>query len=125
MAAARRALNEPSWRDITATDRGKLIFRPGDLIEAHAQTIGETETTDSGNYFQPTLVECPHTDIETLKVEMFGPVMSIVPFDTEEEAIAMANDGSYGLGPGQFTQNLARAHRVSRRLIPRSSDKDS
>lgn len=74
------------------------------------------EGLEGGNYFQPTLVECPHTDIETLKVEMFGPIMSIVPFDTEEEAIAMANDSEFGLAAGLFTQNLARAHRVSRRL---------
>ena len=69
-----------------------------------------------GNYFNPTLVECPNDQIETLKVEMFGPVMSIVPFDTEEEAIAMANDSLFGLGSGVFTQNLARAHRVSKKL---------
>ncbi len=67
----------------------------------------------AGNYFNPTLVECSNTDIETLRVEMFGPVMSLVPFDTEEEAIALANDSDFGLGSGVFTQNLARAHRVA------------
>lgn len=71
---------------------------------------------DNGYYFSPTLVDCPDDQTETLKVEMFGPVMSIVPFDTEEEAIAMANDSVYGLGSGIFTQNLARAHRVSKRI---------
>ncbi len=69
-----------------------------------------------GNYFDPTLVECNNTDTQTLKVEMFGPVMSFVPFDTEEEAIALANDSDFGLGSGVFTQNLARAHRVSDRI---------
>lgn len=71
---------------------------------------------ESGHYFAPTLVECPGMAIETLKVEMFGPVMSLVPFDTEEEAVAMANDSVYGLGSGLFTQNVARAHRVSSRI---------
>ena len=70
----------------------------------------------SDNYFLPTLVECPNDQIETLKVEMFGPVMSLVVFDTEEEAIAMANDSIYGLGSGVFTQNIARAHRVSSKI---------
>lgn len=70
----------------------------------------------SEHFFQPTLVECPDMNIETLKVEMFGPVMSLVPFDTEEEAIAMANDTVYGLGSGLFTENLARAHRVSKQI---------
>jgi len=69
-----------------------------------------------GNYMAPTLVECAHPDTETLKVEMFGPVMSLLPFDTEEEAIAIANSTPYGLGSGVFTQDVARAHRVSRRL---------
>ena len=74
-----------------------------------------TEGRD-GNYFNPTLVECSDPETETLKVEMFGPVMSVVPFETEEEAIALANDSEFGLGSGLFTQNLARAHRVSDRI---------
>ncbi len=69
-----------------------------------------------GNYMAPTLVECPDATIETLRTEMFGPVMSLLPFDTEEEAIALANASPFGLGSGVFTQNVARAHRVSRRL---------
>ena len=44
-----------------------------------------------GNYMAPTLVECPHPDIETLQVEMFGPIMSLIAFDTEQEAIELAN----------------------------------
>jgi len=69
-----------------------------------------------GNYMAPTLVECAGPDTETLHVEMFGPVMSLIPFDTEDEAIALANASPFGLGSGVFTQNLARAHRVSKRL---------
>ncbi len=69
-----------------------------------------------GNYMQPTLVECAEPGISTLEVEMFGPVMSLLPFDTEDDAIRMANDTVFGLGSGVFTNNLARAHRVSSRL---------
>ncbi|MBO9445276.1 aldehyde dehydrogenase [Ruegeria sp. R14_0] len=69
-----------------------------------------------GNYMNPTLVECKSPETETLKIEMFGPVMSLLPFDTEEEAITLANSTPYGLGSGVFTQNLARAHRVSKRI---------
>lgn len=76
----------------------------------------EPEGHDSGHFFEPTLVECASPETETLKVEMFGPVMSILAFDTEEEAIALANDSDFGLGSGIFTQNLARAHRVSSKL---------
>ncbi len=69
-----------------------------------------------GNYFQPTLVLCDKPDVATLNVEMFGPVMSMLPFDTEEEAIRLANDSPFGLGSGVFTSNVARAHRVSAKL---------
>ncbi|MGI9393337.1 MAG: aldehyde dehydrogenase [Boseongicola sp.] len=69
-----------------------------------------------GNYMAPTLVECPDPDTETLSVEMFGPVMSMLPFDTEDEAIDLANDTDFGLGSGIFTRDLSRAHRVSSRL---------
>ena len=78
--------------------------------------FGGTPLDQPGNYMAPTLVECNTPDTETLKVEMFGPVMSLLPFDTEEEAIALANDTAYGLGSGVFTENVARAHRVSSRL---------
>ena len=70
----------------------------------------------SGNFFAPTLVSCPTTEIETLRTEMFGPVMSLLPFDTEEDAIAIANGTPFGLGSGVFTQNIARAHRVSSKI---------
>lgn len=70
----------------------------------------------SGNFFQPTLVLAEEPGVETMMVEMFGPVMTLMPFDTEEEAIALANDSAFGLGSGLFTQNVARAHRVSRRI---------
>ena len=89
-----------------------------DKAKASGATIrfGGAPVDRPGNYMAPTLVECAGTDTETLKVEMFGPVMSLLPFDTEEEAIAIANDSPFGLGSGLFTQNVARAHRVSSRL---------
>ncbi len=70
----------------------------------------------SGHYFNPTLVKCQSPDTETMQVEMFGPVMSLLPFDTEEEAIALANNSDFGLGSGVFTENIATAHRVSDRI---------
>ncbi|MFK7877562.1 MAG: aldehyde dehydrogenase [Paracoccaceae bacterium] len=90
------------------------------LAKAKAQgariRFGGTRLDRAGNFMSPTLVECSGPDTETLKVEMFGPVMSLLPFDTEEEAIALANDTVFGLGSGLFTQNIARAHRVCARI---------
>ncbi len=78
--------------------------------------FGGTPEDRAGNYMAPTLVECASPQTATLQIEMFGPVMSLLPFDTEEEAIALANSTEFGLGSGIFTQNIARAHRVSGRL---------
>lgn len=87
----------------TSIDQGAIIHFGGKTPEHLSE----------GSYFEPTLVECPNRDIQSLKVELFGPVMSLIGFDTEEEAIALANDSVFALGSGVFTQNLARAHRVS------------
>ena len=77
---------------------------------------GQRASAESPHYFRPTLVTCESAETETLKTEMFGPVMSLIPFDTEAEAIALANDSDFGLGSGVFSNNLARAHRVSSRI---------
>ncbi len=70
----------------------------------------------TGNYFEPTLLACPNQDITSVRTELFGPVMSAIKFETEEEAIAMANDSRLGLGAGVFTNDLARAHRVTQQI---------
>ncbi|MEM9320713.1 MAG: aldehyde dehydrogenase [Pseudomonadota bacterium] len=86
-------------------------------VEDGAQIrFGGAALAQPGNFMAPTLVECANAETQTLKVEMFGPVMSVLPFDTEEEAVALANASPFGLGSGLFTQNIARAHRVSARL---------
>jgi aldehyde dehydrogenase (NAD+) len=74
------------------------------------------EHMQQGNYFEPTLLDCPDQSIECTRTEFFAPVISVIPFETEEEAITMANDSEFGLGAGIFTQNLARAHRVSQKI---------
>ena len=93
----------------TAKEQGANIKLGGAALELDGELKG-------GNYFQPTIVECPNTDIATLETEFFGPVMSLIAFDTEEQAISIANDSKFGLGSGIFTQNLARAHRVSKQI---------
>jgi len=69
-----------------------------------------------GWYFEPTLLDCPNQTIDCVSTELFAPVISTITFDTEEEAIEMANDSDFGLGAGVFTENLARAHRVSQKI---------
>ncbi len=71
------------------------------------------EGFDQGWYYEPTVIGCPDQSIRSTQVELFGPVMSVLKFDTEAEGIDMANNTQFGLGAGVFTENLARAHRVS------------
>ncbi len=74
------------------------------------------ESLTTGLYFEPTLLACPDQDIASVQTELFAPVISAIRFETEEEVIAMANDSEFGLGSGIFTENLARAHRVSKKI---------
>lgn len=74
------------------------------------------EAMNRGYYFEPTILGCPHQDLDTVRNEMFGPVLSALKFSDPEEAIAMANDTRFGLGAGIFTENLARAHWASSRI---------
>ncbi|MFC2250964.1 aldehyde dehydrogenase [Labrys portucalensis] len=65
-----------------------------------------------GFYYPPTILDCDGVDSPSLAEEFFGPVLSVVSFETEEEALRLANDTVYGLASGVFTQNLTRAHRL-------------
>ena len=69
-----------------------------------------------GFYFEPTILDCQDAGITSVRKELFGPVLSVLCFDTEAEAVALANDSEYGLAAGIFTRDLARAHRVTRAL---------
>ncbi|MEX0284606.1 MAG: aldehyde dehydrogenase [Paracoccaceae bacterium] len=65
-------------------------------------------------YFEPTIVDCPSPDLHIVDTELFGPVLSVLRFRTEEEALALANDTVHGLAAGIFTRDSARALRMSR-----------
>ena len=69
-----------------------------------------------GWFVKPTvLVDMPPTSRHVCE-EIFGPVVVITPFDSEDEVVALANDTEYGLDAQLFTENLSRAHRVAERL---------
>ncbi len=69
-----------------------------------------------GLYFQPTIVACPDQNYDVVRNEMFGPVVSVVKFSDEAEAIALANDTRFGLASGVFTKDGARGLRMSKAL---------
>jgi len=69
-----------------------------------------------GYYIAPTVIEGLTHDCRTNQEEIFGPVVTIMPFDTEEEALQYANSTQYGLASILWTENLTRAHRIAAEL---------
>ena len=77
---------------------------------------GAQPATLMGLYFEPTIIECPNQKLRIVDTELFGPVLSVLRFSDEEEVIQMANETRHGLAAGIFTQDSARALRVSKRV---------
>ena len=78
---------------------------------------GKQVRNDSGGFFvEPTLFDEVRNDMKIAREEIFGPVMSVIRFKSEDEAIALANDSAYGLQASVWSNNINRAHRVARQL---------
>ncbi len=108
------------------TEMGPLCT-PGQLEHIEAQvalaleeggrvlTGGKRADLD-GLYYQPTIIDCPRQDMSIVDTELFGPVLAVQRFRTEEEAVALANDTQHGLAAGIFTRDSARSLRMSKRV---------
>ena len=70
----------------------------------------------SSNFIQPTIFANVNSAMSISREEVFGPVLAVSAFDTEEEAVAQANDSIYGLAASVWSDDLNRAHRVARAL---------
>lgn len=80
-------------------------------------TGGERILQETGGYFmQPTVIQRVAADATLSQKEVFGPVLGVTPFATEEEAVALANSTVYGLAGAAWTANLSRAHRMVRQV---------
>lgn len=77
---------------------------------------GERIDLNGGYYYKPTVIADLANDSRVVQEEIFGPILTVQPFDTEDEAIDMANCTPYGLASGLQTTDLARAHRVADKL---------
>ncbi|UWQ26991.1 aldehyde dehydrogenase (plasmid) [Leisingera aquaemixtae] len=100
----------------TLKQRGHALRLIAASVEAGAKLItGGTVPEGEGFYFPPTVLDCSDAPgAPCLSSEFFGPVLSVVAFGTEAEAVEIANSTAFGLASGVFTQNLTRAHRMIR-----------
>ena len=72
--------------------------------------------SNEGYYFPPTIIECDNHNLPTAENELFGPVLSVMKFNTEEEVLKKMNDNQYGLSSGIYTSDLARGMRASKAI---------
>ncbi|MGO4583269.1 aldehyde dehydrogenase [Arthrobacter sp. 2RAF6] len=113
---------------LDATELGPLAFQDQrdkvagyvDLGVSEGATVltggGRPNIGLGGYFFEPTVLTDVDNSMRVVREEIFGPVAAIMPFETEEEVLRLANDTSYGLAAGIWTTNLARAHRMASRL---------
>ena len=100
---------------------GQLDMIQAQIAKAQKQggkllTGGNIPEGFDGLFFEPTIIECPDKSMDIIKTELFGPVLAVQRFSSEVEVLALANETDYGLAAGIFTQNSARALRMSRRI---------
>jgi aminomuconate-semialdehyde/2-hydroxymuconate-6-semialdehyde dehydrogenase len=92
-----------------AKEEGGSILTGGEQIHLEGELA-------NGNYLAPTVIEGLSFDCRTNQEEIFGPVVTIMPFDTEEEVLSYANSTQYGLAATVWTQNVTKANRVAANL---------
>jgi aldehyde dehydrogenase (NAD+) len=102
----------------TLRQREHIARLVAESVAAGARLVtGGTVPAGAGFYYPPTILDCSDAPAApALAEEFFGPVLSVVTFDTEDEAVALANDTAYGLASGVFTRSLTRAHRMIRAI---------
>jgi aminomuconate-semialdehyde/2-hydroxymuconate-6-semialdehyde dehydrogenase len=97
-----------SYIELAKTEGGKIL--------CGGKTVNAGGELSEGYYIEPTIIEGLDYKCRTNQEEIFGPVVTITPFDTEEEALTMANSTIYGLASTVWTENLTRAHHMANNI---------
>ena len=91
----------------------KLTLEQGGRLKCGGQ---RHSFSNEGYYFPATIIECDNHNLPVAENELFGPVLSVMKFKTEDEVVSKMNDNQYGLSSGVYTSDFARGMRVSKAI---------
>lgn len=94
----------------------ELAKKEGGTVLCGGNAVKPEGRCSDGYFIEPTIIEGLDQNCRTNQEEIFGPVITIQPFDTEEEALALANNSTYGLAATVWTQDISKANRVAAKL---------
>jgi aldehyde dehydrogenase (NAD+) len=106
LISARQLARVSGYVDI-AKDEGAVVVCGGKPLR---------EDLADGYFMPPTVLSGVSNDMRVAREEIFGPVVSVIPFDTPEEAVLLANDTTYGLGAAVWTRDVSTAHRTAKAI---------
>jgi aminomuconate-semialdehyde/2-hydroxymuconate-6-semialdehyde dehydrogenase len=94
----------------------KIAKEEGGIVLTGGQQVHLSGEYENGWYIRPTVIEGLNNTCRTNQEEIFGPVVTLQPFENEEEALELANGTTYGLSATLWTSDLKRAHRMAHKL---------
>ncbi|MCW2242342.1 aldehyde dehydrogenase [Azospirillum canadense] len=97
-------------------DRIERLLAESQAAGARVAVGGGRAGRTQGWYFEPTIVECDGQDYPVVRNELFGPVLSVLRFSTEDQAITLARDSEFAFAGGVFTRDFAKAYRTARAI---------